>query len=450
MVCQNISHHRRCSQSQLHQIRGYDSLGNDISRGAYSPANEETPFQGGSGYDAAGNMTTLQSGKTAKYDAWNRLAEVDNGSTIVAKYKYDGTGRRIQIKSDFTGSTPGTVQDDYYLGQQVIETRFTTGGNHAGGYQYLWSQRYVDAPIMRDTLMTDWSDIEDIENDSTKVYYLSDANYNVTGLVKYESGTDTWKVAERYTYNPYGLVAYHNTDWSTATSSANNNTVLYTGRTLDLLTGLYYYRARYYDAGMGRFINRDPIAADVNLYRYCRDNPLTNVDPTGSRTSVTVTRDRPMCIFYKDGDVMHLDPGTEIVYDDNGVPKWVHFGSYPSYIDSDYETIGPCPPPPQPPTPQPPPKPGPRPQPPTQCRTQFPPEQTKPSCASTPVIPPVVIFPGVDNGLSQVMVDTWNLYLRRAGSHAAACAALEKAACAAVGKAADNLWATFVMFCPGK
>jgi len=45
----------------------------------------------------------------------------------------------------------------------------------------------------------------------------------------------------------------------------------YTAREFDPETGLYYYRARYYDAKAGRFITRDPIGfdgGDVNLYVY--------------------------------------------------------------------------------------------------------------------------------------------------------------------------------------
>ena len=124
-----------------------------------------------------------------------------------------------------------------------------------GGYQTIWSPRYIDAPILRDTLNTAGTGIVAAE----RVFYLADANYNVTGLVKYDSGTSDWQVAERYTYTPYGVVTYRNADWTTAGSSANANTTLYTGRTLDLLTSLYYYRARYYDAGLERFISRDPI-----------------------------------------------------------------------------------------------------------------------------------------------------------------------------------------------
>jgi RHS repeat-associated protein len=41
------------------------------------------------------------------------------------------------------------------------------------------------------------------------------------------------------------------------------------GRELDRETGLYYYRARYYDPKVGRFISEDPIgfsAGDTNLH----------------------------------------------------------------------------------------------------------------------------------------------------------------------------------------
>ena len=48
-------------------------------------------------------MTTLQSGKTATYDAWDRLAKVLSNSTIVQKNQYDGSNRRIQIFSNYTG-----------------------------------------------------------------------------------------------------------------------------------------------------------------------------------------------------------------------------------------------------------------------------------------------------------------------------------------------------------
>jgi RHS repeat-associated protein len=57
----------------------------------------------------------------------------------------------------------------------------------------------------------------------------------------------------------------------------------YTGREPDA-TGLIYYRARYYDPTIGRFIQRDPIGfagGDLNLYVYVGNNPVNAVDPEG-------------------------------------------------------------------------------------------------------------------------------------------------------------------------
>jgi RHS repeat-associated protein len=58
----------------------------------------------------------------------------------------------------------------------------------------------------------------------------------------------------------------------------------YTGREWDGETGQYYYRARYYDAGVGRFLSQDPIgfnAGDANLYRYVGNGPTNATDPWG-------------------------------------------------------------------------------------------------------------------------------------------------------------------------
>lgn len=58
----------------------------------------------------------------------------------------------------------------------------------------------------------------------------------------------------------------------------------YTGRQLDVETGHYYYRNRYYDPQSGRFLSKDPKGidgGDVNLYRYVQNSPLLLTDPYG-------------------------------------------------------------------------------------------------------------------------------------------------------------------------
>jgi RHS repeat-associated protein len=57
------------------------------------------------------------------------------------------------------------------------------------------------------------------------------------------------------------------------------------GECHDAETGLFYNMARDYDPGTGRYIQAEPlgIAADINLYRYARTNPLKYIDPDGNQ-----------------------------------------------------------------------------------------------------------------------------------------------------------------------
>jgi RHS repeat-associated protein len=83
-------------------------------------------------------------------------------------------------------------------------------------------------------------------------------------------------VVNHFTYDSFGKVL--------TTSGTVDTRYKYTGRELDAETGLYYYRARYFDANVGRFIGQDPIgfsAGDSNLYRYVFNSPLNNSDPSG-------------------------------------------------------------------------------------------------------------------------------------------------------------------------
>ena len=64
------------------------------------------------------------------------------------------------------------------------------------------------------------------------------------------------------------------------------NPYTYTAREYDPETGLYYYRARYYDAAAGRFLQEDPFGfgAGVNFYAYVNNNPINLIDPMGLLT----------------------------------------------------------------------------------------------------------------------------------------------------------------------
>ena len=78
-----------------------------------------------------------------------------------------------------------------------------------------------------------------------------------------------------------------------------DNEITYTGRWLDEDTGLYYYRARWYNADRGRFISRDPIGTDggINLYGYVEGNPVNFGDPLGLQAMFPLLPNESVFIF---------------------------------------------------------------------------------------------------------------------------------------------------------
>jgi RHS repeat-associated protein len=104
--------------------------------------------------------------------------------------------------------------------------------------------------------------------------------YHADGLGSITTLTDLNGTPVRsYTYDSFGRLV--------AQTGTVTNPYTYTGRELDPESGLYYYRARYYDPLTGRFLQEDPfkgmlqLPLSFNPYPYVLGNPLRFTDPTG-------------------------------------------------------------------------------------------------------------------------------------------------------------------------
>ena len=256
--------------------------------------NEITGITGGwisPSYDAAGNMISgpKPGDETTRvhyrYDAWNRLVAVradDFGEPgdLIAEYQYDGVNRRVEK------IVAGTSHAHYYFNHdwQLLEERFVDEQDEPlASNQYVWSARYIDAPIVRFHDGNGDGDLLDVDDNIR--YYTGDANYNVTSTID----AATAEVVDRYVYTAYGTATVYDDEWTNPAAPTTDGP-LYCGYFFDAETALYQVRNRFYDAGLSTFISRDPVnyRGGFNLYEYVGDSPLAHTDPSGKSPAVAI------------------------------------------------------------------------------------------------------------------------------------------------------------------
>jgi len=282
----------------------YDPAGNPteqqdheahVTRFQYDAAGQLTEAAGPGGvtryrYLPGGNRSTIEEGGTAisyRHDAGDRLTQAGqeqltydaNGELVGRKgsagttvYAYDTEGRLVKaVGPDGTPTTFGYAPTGeriwkrdrsglaYYLynGLDLIEEVGETGTPMA---------TYIHGPgIDRPLAML---------RDGRAFYYHPDRLGSIRLLTD-----DQGRVAAAYDYDAFGKL--------TTSQGSVPNPFTYTGREWDASIGLYYYRARYYDPALGRFLSPDPLPAALdeplkqNSYLYVRNNPLGFVDPLG-------------------------------------------------------------------------------------------------------------------------------------------------------------------------
>gem|GEM_PF-2678878 len=227
----------------------------------YNAAGVKQSTQGTFSYDAAGNLTGKSIGGSAQtlvWDANNDLRQVlssvlSGGTTTTYNevFEYDHEARRI-TRQMATGST--VASSLYWYNGEDIHKEY--------GFQWVTpAAAYTHGPNTDDPLIH--------QSAAGNGYYHADGLGSPT-LLTDASGN---------------LRAYRRFDpWGRAIGAGGAMpTYGFTGREPDLSTGYTYYRARYYDPVLGRFISRDPIGLEggINVYTYVENNPTNFTDPSG-------------------------------------------------------------------------------------------------------------------------------------------------------------------------
>ncbi|MDG7015905.1 MAG: RHS repeat-associated core domain-containing protein [Nitrososphaerota archaeon] len=238
-------------------------------------------------YDPAGNMVnrTVNSVTTAyTYGSYNRLTKAGN-----ATFSYNANGDTIKIVNGSTTWQYGYDYVDRLLNvtknlQPVQTNAYSGNGNRVEqthgsstvvyAYEGLQSifEKNLTSGVVTDRFYANGLQLAKVVAGTT-AYYLIDDALGSTRLVTTLNAASVFSS----NYQPYGM----------SYGQSGSEEFMYTGKTMDAITGLYYFGARFYDDAVGRFITEDSSTGSqgdplsLNRYIYARDNPMAITDQTG-------------------------------------------------------------------------------------------------------------------------------------------------------------------------
>lgn len=204
-------------------------------------------------HDFEGRLTS-QTGVGAKTLTWDAKGRVKTLNTAgkTETYSYDPMDYRIGR----SGGNLGNLA--YFLEGEHLESVEDSGGLKEKYFRGATTDELVAAYL------------KDTDGKTKPFLFHHDALTSTTAVSGHNGGT-----IQSVTYSAFGQTQ--------SSTGASPNRLKFTGREDDQ-SGLYYYRARYFDQAIGRFISEDPKgfgAGDVNFYAYVGNNPTNANDPSG-------------------------------------------------------------------------------------------------------------------------------------------------------------------------
>jgi RHS repeat-associated protein len=273
----------------------------------YSPSamNQYQSFNGTTyNYDYNFNLREAPNWGGA-FDGQSQLMVAAHGGSV-AYFTYDGLGRCVRRVVNPPGGGSSAMIYVYDGWNPIVE--FDAAGNFRGANYY---------GAKADEILLRWDTV------CGGTIYKQDAHGNVVALL------DQWSnIVERYAYDAFGQPTI--TDWYSNNLHLNagsepqswyGNRFMFTGREYLPELAIYDYRHRMYQPELGRFLQSDPMGpqtegakltpeqkalygagapeafgtSEMNLYRYCGDDPVDRADPTGLNALFLVggNRDNP-------------------------------------------------------------------------------------------------------------------------------------------------------------
>lgn len=274
-------------------------------------------------YDDAGNITQMRH-SAGSLGSWtrayqyantsNRLANTSTGDPLQAvTYQYDAHGNMLNVANvaasaytlwdyrDMISAFNGIGGGWTYYNYDSAKQRTRKVNESLDGTQKQWERidlggleiyrRYSAGNVVVQIESVHMMDGDKRQLLAENVLQSNDAGLPAGVLYRYQYGNHLGSAvleldasAQVISYeetHPYGTAAYHCMQTGV---EANPKRYRYTGMERDEESGLDYHGVRYYLPWLGRWSGCDPkgLADGMNLYAYCRANPLAYSDRAGT------------------------------------------------------------------------------------------------------------------------------------------------------------------------